>query len=232
MRRRRRIKPRQSAADADHAARRHHDVAIRSATPRRSARTRRRWNDHSPPLPCGCTTEISTGLSPVSVNGNGNYNSGNFTPTAVGTYYWTASYSGDANNLSTSTSCGDAGESSRSRHVQLGRRLQRRRNARRSDELLRNGALHAHDRERLGQPGGVGPARCRPHPALAERRTLWGAREVASVVSLRAFIALPLLLACTAAPAAAAGDARVAALQVGWQAEVSIPGRSTVSWGP
>jgi murein DD-endopeptidase MepM/ murein hydrolase activator NlpD len=34
-------------------------------------------------------------------------------------------------------------------------------------------------------------------------------------VSLRASIALPLLLACTAAPAAAAGDARVAALQVG-----------------
>ena len=59
-----------------------------------------------------CTTEISTGLSPVSVNGNGNYNSGNFTPSAVGTYYWTGSYSGDANNVSTSTSCGDAGESS------------------------------------------------------------------------------------------------------------------------
>jgi hypothetical protein len=60
----------------------------------------------------GCTTEISAGLSPVSVNGNGNYNSGNFSPDAVGTYYWTGSYSGDANNLSTSTSCGNAGESS------------------------------------------------------------------------------------------------------------------------
>jgi murein DD-endopeptidase MepM/ murein hydrolase activator NlpD len=34
-------------------------------------------------------------------------------------------------------------------------------------------------------------------------------------VSLRASIALPLLLACSAAPAFAAGDARVAALQVG-----------------
>jgi len=120
----------------------------------------------------GCTTEVSTGLSPVSVSGNGNYNSGNFTPTDVGTYYWTASYSGDANNLSASTSCGDAGESSRSRHLQLARRLRRRRNARRSDELLRNGALHAHDRERLGQPRVVGPARCRPHPPLAGRRTL------------------------------------------------------------
>jgi hypothetical protein len=60
----------------------------------------------------GCTNEVATGLSPVSVNGNGNYNSGNFTPTAAGTYYWTASYSGDAKNLSASTACGDAGESS------------------------------------------------------------------------------------------------------------------------
>lgn len=60
----------------------------------------------------GCTTEISTDLSPVSVNGNGSYNSGNFTPSAVGTYYWTGGYSGDADNLSTSTSCGNAGESS------------------------------------------------------------------------------------------------------------------------
>jgi hypothetical protein len=59
-----------------------------------------------------CTSEISAGFSPVTVNGNGSYNSGSFTPTAVGTYYWTASYSGDANNVSASTSCGDAGEAS------------------------------------------------------------------------------------------------------------------------
>jgi hypothetical protein len=58
------------------------------------------------------TNEINTGLSPVTVNGNGPYNSGNFTPTAVGTYYWTASYSGDGNNLGASTACGDPGESS------------------------------------------------------------------------------------------------------------------------
>jgi hypothetical protein len=58
-----------------------------------------------------CSTEVTTGLSPVTVNGNGGYNSGNFTPSAAGTYYWTASYSGDANNLAASTSCGDAGES-------------------------------------------------------------------------------------------------------------------------
>jgi hypothetical protein len=43
---------------------------------------------------------------------NGNYNSGSFTPTAVGTYYWTAAYSGDANNEAVTTACGDPGESS------------------------------------------------------------------------------------------------------------------------
>jgi hypothetical protein len=59
-----------------------------------------------------CANEVSTGLSPVTVNGNGDYNSGNYTPTAVGTYYWTASYSGDANNLPASTACGDPNESS------------------------------------------------------------------------------------------------------------------------
>ena len=58
------------------------------------------------------TNEVNTGLSPVTVNGNGDYNSGNFTPTAVGTYYWTAAYSGDAKNLGASTACADSGESS------------------------------------------------------------------------------------------------------------------------
>jgi hypothetical protein len=59
-----------------------------------------------------CANEVTTGLSPVTVDGNGDYNSGNFTPTAVGTYYWTASYSGDANNAAASTACRDANESS------------------------------------------------------------------------------------------------------------------------
>jgi hypothetical protein len=59
-----------------------------------------------------CVNEINTGLSPVTVTGNGNYNSGNFTPTAVGTYYWIASYSGDASNAPSSTACRDANESS------------------------------------------------------------------------------------------------------------------------
>jgi hypothetical protein len=59
-----------------------------------------------------CANEISTGLSPVSVNGNGDYNSGNFTPSSAGTYYWTASYSGDSFNGGASTACRDANESS------------------------------------------------------------------------------------------------------------------------
>ena len=59
-----------------------------------------------------CANEIDTGLSPVAVNGNGTYNSGNFTPTAVGTYYWIAEYSGDSKNLAVSGECGDANESS------------------------------------------------------------------------------------------------------------------------
>ncbi|MFE5792201.1 hypothetical protein ACFQ8C_06410 [Streptomyces sp. NPDC056503] len=50
--------------------------------------------------------------SPVNVNGNGNYNSAQYVPTAVGTYYWTAQYSGDANNSGSITACGDPNESS------------------------------------------------------------------------------------------------------------------------
>ena len=52
---------------------------------------------------------IFTGSATVS--GNGNYNSGNFTPTQAGVYRWIASYSGDANNLPVQGSCNDAGES-------------------------------------------------------------------------------------------------------------------------
>jgi hypothetical protein len=66
------------------------------------------FNDNT----CAAANEVTTGLSPVTVNGNGNYNSGNFTPLAVGTYYWTASYSGDVNNAPSATACGDANESS------------------------------------------------------------------------------------------------------------------------
>jgi uncharacterized GH25 family protein len=50
--------------------------------------------------------------STVNVSGNGDYNSGNFTPTTAGSYYWIASYSGDSNNLPSSGACGDQGETS------------------------------------------------------------------------------------------------------------------------
>ena len=55
-----------------------------------------------------CATAIFS--STVSVSGNGNYTSGNYTTTAAGTFRWIASYSGDANNLAVSGSCNDADE--------------------------------------------------------------------------------------------------------------------------
>jgi hypothetical protein len=48
----------------------------------------------------------------VTVSGPGDYNSGNYTPTVVGSYYWTAVYSGDATTEGSTTACGDPGETS------------------------------------------------------------------------------------------------------------------------
>jgi hypothetical protein len=49
----------------------------------------------------------------ASVQGDGTYSSGNFTPTLPGTYRWVASYSGDLpNTLSVSGACNDANEAS------------------------------------------------------------------------------------------------------------------------
>jgi uncharacterized repeat protein (TIGR01451 family) len=48
----------------------------------------------------------------IQVNGNGDYSSGDFTPTALGTYAWTAHYTGDGNNSPSDTACGDANETS------------------------------------------------------------------------------------------------------------------------
>jgi hypothetical protein len=59
---------------------------------------------------CVSCREVTTTLSAVSVSGPGTYNSGNVTPAAAGTYYWTASYSGDSKNLSVSTWCNYANE--------------------------------------------------------------------------------------------------------------------------
>jgi Bacterial Ig-like domain (group 3) len=50
--------------------------------------------------------------STVPVNGNGDYDSRPFTPTAPGTYQWVAVYSGDANNLPATSPCGAANEQS------------------------------------------------------------------------------------------------------------------------
>ena len=41
----------------------------------------------------------------IPVNGNGTYASGTFTPTAAGTYYWIARFSGDANNNPATHAC-------------------------------------------------------------------------------------------------------------------------------
>ncbi len=49
--------------------------------------------------------------SSANVTGNGEYESGSFTPIQPGTYYWTASYSGDGGDNGTSGGCGAANES-------------------------------------------------------------------------------------------------------------------------
>jgi hypothetical protein len=48
----------------------------------------------------------------VAVNGNGSYGSTNFALPQLGTYLWTVSYSGDANNNPASSGCGAANEAS------------------------------------------------------------------------------------------------------------------------
>ena len=58
-----------------------------------------------------CANTPAFTSSAVSVSGNGSYDSPNFTPTAAGTYRWTASYSGDSNNNAVPTACNDANES-------------------------------------------------------------------------------------------------------------------------
>jgi len=47
----------------------------------------------------------------VTVAGNGSYGSGNFTTAAAGTYRWTSTYTGDANNAASTSVCNAANES-------------------------------------------------------------------------------------------------------------------------
>ena len=57
----------------------------------------------------GCSgTPVFT--NSVTANGDGPYTSAAFTVPGVGTYYWVASYSGDANNSASFTVCGDTSE--------------------------------------------------------------------------------------------------------------------------
>jgi hypothetical protein len=57
-----------------------------------------------------CTGAPVFTSAPIAVNGNGPYNSGNFTPTTAGSYNWIAAYSGDANNNPVTTACGAPNE--------------------------------------------------------------------------------------------------------------------------
>ncbi len=62
--------------------------------------------------PNNCTTVAFTSAA-VPVSGDGTYGPVSFTPTAIGTYHWAATYSGDApntNGTSHNTDCSDAAE--------------------------------------------------------------------------------------------------------------------------
>ena len=90
------------------------------------------------------TTPVFTS-PPINVSGNGLYSSGNFTPTAVGTYRWIASYTGNSpNTLGTTGLCNASNES-----VVVMRR-------RRFDgaDLHGEGLRHDHGRCRGRQPRG------------------------------------------------------------------------------
>jgi hypothetical protein len=62
------------------------------------------------PNDTNCTGPVAFS-SPVTVSGNGTYQSAPFTPSAVGTYRWTADYSGDGTNSPSSDPCNSANES-------------------------------------------------------------------------------------------------------------------------
>src|SRR5207249_444646 len=58
-----------------------------------------------------CKVEVFSSTS-AGVSVNGKVNSGEYTTKATGTYYWIASFSGDANNEAVASKCKDSGESS------------------------------------------------------------------------------------------------------------------------
>ena len=63
------------------------------------------------PYDSACTMPLFPSPTATTVNGNGNYDSGNFTATTTGIYRFVATYSGDSKNVSVHTNCNDANES-------------------------------------------------------------------------------------------------------------------------
>jgi len=59
-----------------------------------------------------CAGAAAFTSSAIAVSGNGSYGSGDFIPASVGTYRWTAEYSGDANNNAVTSACNAANETS------------------------------------------------------------------------------------------------------------------------
>ena len=57
-----------------------------------------------------CSAAPAYTSPPQTVDGDGPYPSPSFVPTATGTYYWQALYSGDSNNAPITTSCNDPAE--------------------------------------------------------------------------------------------------------------------------
>ncbi|HEX3735421.1 MAG TPA: kelch repeat-containing protein, partial [Solirubrobacterales bacterium] len=60
----------------------------------------------------GCHNAAVSDSGPITVTGNGNYESGEYPTTAAGAYYWTVEYSGDANNSAATSACEASGETS------------------------------------------------------------------------------------------------------------------------
>ena len=60
------------------------------------------------PANTDCTGTVAFSSGPIEVSGNGFYGSGDFSPPTTGTYRWTASYSGDNENVPSSTPCNSA----------------------------------------------------------------------------------------------------------------------------
>ena len=106
----------------------------------------------------------------VTVSGNGDYTSAAVTVNAAGSYFWIASYSGDANNDPVSGSCGDAGETSVVSPADAGDRDQRHQRDRGRHDPGHRHALGRHQpdrddhlpavqRRRLPEPGRPGRRR-------------------------------------------------------------------------